>query len=79
MNKRLPHSKDYEDIDKNAGIAASFVENVVNMVPRDDWTPELRRLVRVYMGDAERYFRSMFSHLKDVPCTTAAIVQPLTG
>ncbi|CAN0567034.1 unnamed protein product, partial [Ectocarpus sp. 12 AP-2014] len=45
MNKRLPGAKDYVDIDKNAGIAASFVENVLNLVPRDDWTPELKREV----------------------------------
>ncbi|CAB1110540.1 unnamed protein product [Ectocarpus sp. CCAP 1310/34] len=44
MNKKLPGAKDYADIDKNAGIAASFVENVLKLVPRDDWTPELRRL-----------------------------------
>eukprot|EP00904_Undaria_pinnatifida_P013509 jgi/Undpi1/9289/HiC_scaffold_26.g11747.m1 len=45
LYKRPPVAKDYEDIDKNAGIAASFVESVLAVVPEDDWTPELRREV----------------------------------
>lgn len=74
MNKKLPVAKDYEDIEKNAAIAASFVEHVGSVVPPADWTPELRRLVHTWRMRGEIFAILICLLLLHIPSPTATVV-----
>ena len=43
MNKKSLTSKDYDAIDKGAQITETFVKSVIQVVPSEEWTPELTR------------------------------------
>jgi len=43
LNKKSPTPKDYDAIDKDARVSETFVRSVIQVVPSEEWTPELTR------------------------------------